>query len=348
MEPMRFPLYLPGLTKKQNNNLSVLAADIGGTKTNLGRFVSKDGRMELQEEATYPSKDYATFEEIVRNFHKSHSLDIPDILSVGVAGPVVNGKCITTNLPWSLDVEVLKRELNVPRVEMINDLEATAYGLAEVNDDYLATIHEGIRSMTGNVAIIAPGTGLGEAGLFWDGESLRPFSSEGGHSEFAPRGDDELEFYKYLRDKYEIVSWERVLSGPGIFDIYKFLRDVKNYPEPGWLTQKFEEEPDPTAVVSHSAMRELDPTCTLAMEMFVDFLAREANSLVLKLKATGGLLLGGGIPPKIYNFLNKDKFQKNFVVSDKVEHLLENIPIYLILNSKTALLGAAYYGAFGK
>lgn len=348
MELMRFPLYLPGMQDAANNGVSVIAADIGGTKTNLGWFVSDNQKMILQEEATYSSQDYTSFSDIIKHFIKNFNLQLPHAISIGVAGPVIDGKCITTNLPWSLDVTTLKTELNVERVEMINDLEATAYGLAEVNDGYLATIHKGNPKMNGNVAILAPGTGLGEAGLFWDGDSLRPFATEGGHSEFSPRNKTEVEFYEYLNDIYGIVSWETVISGPGIFNIYRFLRDVKKHPEPAWLTQRFEEEGDPSAVISHTAMRGLDPTCSLAMEMFVEFMAREATNLVLKLKATGGLLLGGGIPPKIYNLLNRDKFHQNFIVSDKMEHLLKDIPIYLILNSKTALLGAAYYGAFAR
>jgi len=212
----------------------------------------------------------------------------------------------------------------------------------------LATIYKGNPEIGGNVAILAPGTGLGEAGLFWDGEALRPFPTEGGHSEFSPRNKLEVEFYEYLSSMHDIVSWETVISGPGILDIYRFLRDVKKLPEPAWLTQKFEKDEDPSSVISHAAMRELDPTCSRTMELFVNFLAREATNLALKLKATGGVLLGGGIPPKIFSLMNKDKFHQSFIVSDKMEHLLKDIPIYLILNSKTALLGAAYYGAFGK
>lgn len=347
-EIMKFPLYLPGATKAENNNISVIAADIGGTKTNLGWFESDNGKMILKEEATYSSKSENSFSHILQDFIKNYNLEIPDRISIGVAGPVLDGKCITTNLPWSLDTTQIKNEMQVSRVDLINDLEATAFGLAEVNEDYLATIHQGDPKMNGNVAILAPGTGLGEAGLYYDGEYLRPFATEGGHSEFAPRTDVEIEFLQYLKGIYGIVSWETVISGPGLFNIYKFLRDVKKHEEPAWLTQKFEEEGDPSAVISHTAMRELNATCILAMEMFVEFMAREATSLVLKLKATGGLLLGGGIPPKIYNFLNKDKFHQNFITSDKMEHLLKDVPIYLILNSKTALLGAAYYGAYSK
>lgn len=345
---MRFPLFLPGLKIAKNNGLHVLAADIGGTKTNIGWYISEDGKMNLQKESTYPSTEYASFSEIISEFLKTYKLDLPDVLSIGVAGPVVEGKCITTNLPWSLDVQLLKKELKIDRIEMINDLEATAYGLAEVNDEFLATIHVGNPNINGNVAILAPGTGLGEAGLFWDGTALRPFATEGGHSEFSPRNKMEVDFYEYLNKIYGIVSWETVISGPGIVNIYRFLRDIKKHPEPAWLSQRFEEEKDAAAVISHSAMRELDPTCTLAMQMFVDFMAREATNLVLKLKAVGGLLLGGGIPPKIFNLLNKDKFQKNFITSDKMEHILKDIPIYLILNSKAPLIGAAYYGAYAR
>lgn len=345
---MKFPLYLPGLSQAKNNRLQVIAADIGGTKTNVGLFYTEKGKLILQKEATYASKDYNSFSKIITHFIQSLSLELPDVLSIGVAGPVVEGTCITTNLPWSLDVDLLKKDLKIANIKLINDLEATAYGLAEIDDEFLATIHKGNPSIKGNVAILAPGTGLGEAGLYWDGQALRPFATEGGHSEFSPRNHTEVEFYEYLSKIYGIVSWETVISGPGIFNIYRFLRDIKKHPEPAWLKQKFDEEQDPSAVISHSAMREMDPTCSLAMQMFVDFMAREATNLVLKLKATGGLLLGGGIPPKIFNLLNKDKFQQNFIVSDKMEHLLKEIPIYLILNSKTALLGAAYYGAFGE
>jgi len=348
MELTKFPLYLPGWEKPENNGLSVIAADIGGTKTNLGRFVSDGGKMLLKEEATYPSSDYGSFSEIVKDFIKKHSLELPDVLSIGVAGPVLQGKCKMTNLSWYLDVEQLQEELGIARVELINDLEATSYGLAEINEGYLATIYEGNPNIGGNVAVLAPGTGLGEAGLFWDGEALRPFPTEGGHSEFSPRNSLEIEFYEYLSSMYDIVSWETVVSGPGILDMYRFLRDVKKHPEPAWLTQKFEDDDDPSSVISHAAMRELDPTCSRTMELFVNFMAREATNLALKLKATGGILLGGGIPPKIFSLMNKDKFHRSFIVSDKMEDLLKDIPIYLILNSKTALLGAAYYGAFGK
>ena len=345
MSEIKFPLYLPGLQSKKNNGISVIAADIGGTKTNIAWFDSENGTMVLKHEASYSSKTHQSFSHIIQKFIREYSLEKPNRISIGVAGPVMKGKCITTNLPWIIDVNQIKKETLVEKVYLINDLESTAYGLAGLDDEYLASIHEGNREIGGNVAILAPGTGLGEAGLFWDGKFLRPFATEGGHSEFSPRNNVEVEFYQYLKQIYGIVSWETVISGPGLFNIYRFLRDVKKHEEPAWLTQEFENQ-DPSSVISHTAMRELNMTCVMAMEMFVEFMAREATSLVLKLKATGGLLLGGGIPPKIYNFLNKSKFYENFIVSDKMEHLLKDIPIHVILNSKTALFGAAYYGAF--
>lgn len=345
MSEIKFPLYLPGLTSKKNNGISVIAADIGGTKTNIAWFDSENGAMVLKHEASYSSKTHQSFSHIIQKFIREYSLEKPNRISIGVAGPVMKGKCITTNLPWIIDVNQIKKETLVEKVYLINDLESTAYGLAGLDEEYLSSIHEGNRETGGNVAILAPGTGLGEAGLFWDGKFLRPFATEGGHSEFSPRNKVEVEFYQYLKQIYGIVSWETVISGPGLFNIYRFLRDVKKHEEPAWLTQEFEDA-DPSAVISHTAMRELNMTCVMAMEMFVEFMAREATSLVLKLKATGGLLLGGGIPPKIYNFLNKSKFYENFIVSDKMEHLLKDIPIHVILNNKTALYGAAYYGAF--
>ncbi|QCX53808.1 glucokinase [Elizabethkingia sp. JS20170427COW] len=348
MNSTKFPLYLAGINKSENQNLKIIAADIGGTKTNIAWYIAQNSKLLLQEEATYASKEYSSFLEIVQDFIKNHHLEGVDVVSIGIAGPVVEGRCVTTNLPWNLDKNELSSQLGISRVEMINDLEATAYGLVEVNDGYLEVIHEGTPSEEGNVAILAPGTGLGEAGLFWDGEALRPFATEGGHSDFSPRNKLEIELYEYLHSIYSIVTWEHVISGQGIYNIYRFLRDVKKHPEPAWLTQKFEQEKDYAAVISHTAMRELDSTCTLAMEMFVEFMAREATNLTLKLKATRGLILGGGIPPKIFSLLNKDQFYNNFIVSDKLGHILKNVPIYLNLNAKTALIGAAYYGAFSR
>ena len=346
---MKFPLYLPQIENPANNNLSILAADVGGTKTNIAQFVSKNGKMVLQLEETYTTNHHNSLTEIILDFIKKNNFEKPDRISIGAAGPVVNGICHTTNIKFKIDVTELSRDLQIDKVYLINDLEATAFGMTEMDDEFMVTMRNGNPSIGGHIAILAPGTGLGEACLFWDGKYLRPMPSEGGHSEFAPRTDVEFELVKFLQKTYgEIIVWERLVSGPAIYKIYEFLRDVKGYEEQAWLTQKLAEAKDKSAVISETAMSGLCTTCVLAMEMLVDFMARRANNMVLNYKATGGLILAGGIPPRIYNFINKDKIEESFLKCDEMEPLLAGIPIYLNLNSKTALYGAAYYGAFSE
>ena len=346
---MKFPLYLPQIENPANNNLSILAADVGGTKTNIAQFVSQNGKMVLQLEETYTTNHHNSLTEIILDFIKKNNFEKPDRISIGAAGPVVNGTCHTTNIKFKIDVTELRRDLQIDKVYLINDLEATAFGMTEMDDEFMVTMRNGNPSIGGHIAILAPGTGLGEACLFWDGKYLRPMPSEGGHSEFAPRTDVEFELVKFLQKSYgEIIVWERLVSGPAIYKIYEFLRDVKGYEEQAWLTQKLAEAKDKSAVISETAMSGLCTTCVLAMEMLVDFMARRANNMVLNYKATGGLILAGGIPPRIYNFINKDKIEESFLKCDEMEPLLAGIPIYLNLNSKTALYGAAYYGAFSE
>ena len=346
---MKFPLYLPQIENPANNNLSILAADVGGTKTNIAQFVSQNGKMVLQLEETYTTNHHNSLTEIILDFIKKNNFEKPDRISIGAAGPVVNGTCHTTNIKFKIDVTELRRDLQINKVYLINDLEATAFGMTEMDDEFMVTMRNGNPSIGGHIAILAPGTGLGEACLFWDGKYLRPMPSEGGHSEFAPRTDVEFELVKFLQKTYgEIIVWERLVSGPAIYKIYEFLRDVKGYEEQAWLTQKLAEAKDKSAVISETAMSGLCTTCVLAMEMLVDFMARRANNMVLNYKATGGLILAGGIPPRIYNFINKDKIEESFLKCDEMEPLLAGIPIYLNLNSKTALYGAAYYGAFSE
>src|SRR5690606_1235655 len=179
------------------------------------------------------------------------------------------------------------------------------------------------------------------------GSSYRPFATEGGYSDFAPQTELDLELLVHLQGVVGMVSWEHVVSGPGIHRIYRFLRDVKGHKEPTWLTENFKFDRDPAAVISHAAMRELDPVCMTTMDLFVGYMAREATSLVLKHKATGGLLLGGGISPRIYPLLREDSFRQRFIRNSRMTELLQQVPIKVILNSKAALIGAAYYGAFG-
>ncbi|WP_257668975.1 glucokinase [Parapedobacter tibetensis] len=344
---MSYLLYLPKKGKRAIQKQQILAADIGGTKTSLGLFEVQGERLSLLREATFPSEAHVTFEELVKKFWND-DMQAPSILSIGVAGPVLDNKVKLTNLSWELDASLLERDLGIGRVVIINDLEATAYGMAGLTSEDIVPIVDNGADTLGNMAILAPGTGLGEAGLFWDGEAYRPFATEGGHSDFAPRTEFDLELWAYLKETSDMISWEHLVSGPGIYRIYRFLRDVKGNKEPAWLMENFKNNSNPAAVISHAAIRQLDITCITAMELFVSYMAREATSLVLKHKAMGGLILGGGIPPRIYPLLRKDLFRQQFIQNSRMTELLQNVSIKVILNSKAALIGAAYYGAYGQ
>ncbi|HUH45572.1 MAG TPA: glucokinase, partial [Arenibacter sp.] len=237
----------------------------------------------------------------------------------------------------------IHRGLHIPSVSLINDMEANAYGLAALPEEDFDTLKYG-PNIPGNAALISPGTGLGEAGLFWDGSHYHPFASEGGHCDFSPRNDSDVEIWQYFEQKYGHVSWERLISGPGIFDMYLLLRRVSGVKEPQWLKEKLAKE-DPSAVISETALDGKDSICTEAMELFIRFLAIEAAHLALKFKATGGIYIGGGILPKIIKRINREIFYANFVQSGRMNSLLQMVPVKVILNEKTALLGAAYYAA---
>ena len=344
---MSYRFYLPKQGQEDQTGKRILAVDVGGTKTSFGVFEVHGDSLLLTREETYGSRSKGTFEEILQEFLEKDKSSKPAVLSIGVAGPVLENKVTLTNLSWELDAASLKGEFNMERVSIINDLEATAYGVVGLGKEDVVSLYEISDAMQGNMAVLAPGTGLGEAGVFWDGENHRPFATEGGHSEFAPRTDLDVELLKYLQQEDEIISWEHVVSGPGIYRIYKFLRDAKGYKEPAWLKENFKNSDNPSAVISHAAMRELDATCSLAMDMFVSYMGRESASLVMKHKAVGGLWLGGGIPPRIFPLLKKELFREQFVRNAHMQQLLEKVPIRIILNSQAALIGAGYYGAFG-
>jgi len=344
---MSYRFYLPRKEEGSQKGKKILAVDIGGTKTSFGVFEVNDNALSLLREETFGSRSMGTFEEILQKFLVGKKDDRPDVLSIGVAGPVLGNKVTLTNLAWELDATALKTEFDMDKVSIINDLEATAYGLVGLSPEDTIPLFESTDTTSGNMAVLAPGTGLGEAGIFWDGSFHRPFATEGGHSEFAPRTELDVELLKYLQQEDEIISWEHVVSGPGIYRIYKFLRDAKGHKEPTWLKENFKNNDNPAAVISHAAMRELDATCSLAMDLFVSYMARESASLVLKHKAVGGLWLGGGIPPRIFPLLKKDLFREQFIQNAHMKQLLEKVSIRVILNSQAALIGAGYYGAFG-
>ena len=325
----------------------MIAADLIEEKTVVGLYIAENRKVFLKIEKTYDTKEISSFSDIVNQFISENSLDNISKIAVAVPGPVIGGKSAPARLPWKLDAEEIKNNTKIEDVFLINDLEASAYGLEHVAEENFVKIHDSGNFAPGNAVLLAPGDGLGEAALFWDGSFLRPFATEGGHCEFSPRTNDEVEFYSFLQKIYGIVSWESVLSKGGLFNVYRFLRDVKRQVQPEWLTKEIEAGNFTEAII-RGAIDKRDRICTMTIETFLVFLAREANSLVLKMKATGGLFLSGEIPVMLEQFLNNSKFYKNFIISDKMENILKDIPIYLVKDEKTIINGAAVYAAFSK
>ena len=337
----RIPVAFKKEIHNQGPSIKILAGDVGGTKTNIALYQAGSGRLKLVKEKKYASRDFKSLDDIIRDFSGQ---ELPDRICAAVAGPVIHGKSSLTNLNWQLDSQALGAALKIP-VCFINDLEASAYGLAGLEKNELVMIAPGETGAEGNIAVIAPGTGLGEGGLYWDGQSYHPFATEGGHSDFAVRNDTDIELYHYLQQQFGHVSWERVVSGMGIKNLYHFLTDARKETVPDWLTQRMQQQ-DPAAVISEAAIRREDPVCAETMDLFVRYLATEAASLVLKLKATGGLYIAGGIPPKILPLLQHENWACNFDNNGRMHTLLEKVPVYVVLNDKMAELGAAYYGAY--
>ncbi|NUO03399.1 MAG: glucokinase [Saprospiraceae bacterium] len=335
MIPLAFPI-----KEALRDDTRLLAADVGGTKTDVGLFKRYNGKMILEKEAVFSSKQFNSLSEIIRSFHSEAPL--PERLSIAFAGPILDGKAKATNLDWQVDTAVLSHELGIRQVFLLNDLEAKAYGLAALTKKDFRSIYAKKNTAEGNIAIIAPGTGLGEAGLFWDGRMFHPFATEGGHTDFAPRNEFDWELLLYLQQQFGHVSWERVVSGPGIYQIYCFLRDVKHREAPEILQENIEKQ-DPAAAIALGA-KENCPICEETMRLFVRYLAIETSNLALKLKATGGIFIGGGILPKIWNENYGEIFLEHFFEVGRMRPLLEEMPVQLILNPQTALLGAAWYG----
>ena len=335
------PLAFAHTFKEKETALTILAGDAGGTKTNMALYrVSADG-VKLLREGRYASQEYTSLADMIVQFTGK---EWPDRICVAVAGPVTDGKVKLTNLSWQLDSKAMSTALKVP-VTFINDLEANGYGLASLQGNELAAIHSSDTKHQGNIAIIAPGTGLGEAGLYFDGKKYHPFATEGGHSDFSPRTEQDIELFRFLQQQHGHVSWERVLSGPGIHAIFTFLTTVQRKQIPQWLTDELQEG-DPAPVISNAAIHQQEPVCLEALQLFVRYLAMETASLCLKLKATGGCYIGGGIPPKILPLLQTGEWYRHFLDMGRMKNLLQEMPVYVVLNDKTALLGAAYYGAY--
>lgn len=344
----KFPLFLPGIKSSRNNNIAGISSDLQEETTLLSFFVTENEKIIFEIEKEYKTQEFNSFSDIVKTFVSEHSLENIQRLAIGFPGPIINNQGVSQRLPWVMNTQEIAESTGISKVFLINDLEATAYGLADISDEELLVIHENENRVPGNVAILAPGNGLGEAGLFFDGKFLRPFATEGGHSEFSPRTNVEVEFYQFLNKIYGIVSWESVLSKAGLFNIFRFLRDEQRHPLSEKLIERLKSEDEFSKTIYQAAMEDNEQICTIAINTYLEFLAREANSLVLKLKSTGGLLIGGELPFLFKDYLDKDRFHQKFLISDKMERLMKNIPIYMLLNESTILKGAAYYAAFSE
>ncbi len=320
----------------------ILAGDVGGTKVHLALYDFIGGKLHYSRDERYPAKDYSGLEEIVREFLGPDHSQVTSAC-FGVPGPVRDGRLRLTNLPWTLDSRELAHNLKIDHVFLINDLEANGYGVAELTPDQIYTLSEGDASQIGNRALIAAGTGLGEGILIWNGRQHTPYPSEGGHSDYAPRNEDEIDLLRYLKQKYNgRISFERIVSGMGFTNIYDFLRDVRGMEEPLWLRDRMAAE-DPNAVITELALAAKSEICEKTLDMFVSAYGAESGNLALKVLSIGGLYIGGGIAPRILEKLKDGTFYKAFTDKGRLSQLLINMPVRVILESKAALLGAAAY-----
>lgn len=318
----------------------ILAGDVGGTKVHLALYDFVNGKLSYTRDQRYPAKDYAGLEEIVREFLGGEKVTAA---CFGVPGPVRDGRLRLTNLPWTLDSRELSANLGIQHVFLINDLEANGYGVAELSADQIYTLSEGDASQMGNRGLIAAGTGLGEGLLIWNGRTHTPYPSEGGHTDFAPRTEDEIDLLRFLKQKYQgRISYERVVSGMGLTNVYEFLRDVRGLEVSAELAGRMANE-DPNAVITELALAQKSEICERALDMFVSIYGAEAGNLALKLLSVGGLYVGGGIAPRIIEKLKDGTFMKAFTDKGRLSQLLVNMPVRVILESRAALLGAAAY-----
>jgi glucokinase len=317
----------------------ILAGDIGGTNARLAYFDVVNGQFCLVAATIYPSREFTSLDEIVSRFIETMDFR-PEFACFGVAGPVLNGRVETSNLPWIIEAKNLAHLLKLKNVALINDLEANAWGIGTLDPKDIVAINEGDDNARGNQAVIAAGTGLGEAGLYWDGTHHHVFACEGGHADFAPRNELEMDLLHYLRAQFGHVSYERILSGPGLVNVFCFLRDTGRGTEPKWLVDEMHES-DAAAAISRAA---IEGTCSLsehALNLFTAVYGAETGNLALKVLTTGGIYLGGGIAPKILPKLMEPFFTESFLDKGRMRPMLERIPVRVIMNDKLNLLGAA-------
>jgi len=324
----------------------VLAGDIGGTKTLVALFErTGEGSLRMLRERSFPSSGHASLEEILRAFLADGPRASLAAGCFAVAGPVIDGRVKATNLPWQMEEGSLAQAIGAPRVKLLNDLEGTAYGMLFLQPEEQRDLNAGTRrALAGNVAVIAAGTGLGEAMLYFDGKEHHPIASEGGHADFAPQSDQEVELLKYLRQRFGgHVSYERILAGPGLHNVYSFLRDTGFAKESSELAAKLAAAPDPSPLISELGLARSDALCTEALDLFCRVYGAETGNFAMRFLAVGGVFLGGGIAPKILPALERGGFLASYTDKGRFTPLMKSIPVRVCLNPKTALLGAAQY-----
>jgi glucokinase len=325
----------------RKNSIVILAGDIGGTKTWLATITVESGQLIVQHNAKFPSREFASLSDVVQTFLRDHPATV-EAACFGIAGAVIDGVCRTTNLPWVVAETALSQVLGTPQVKLLNDLEATAYSLEVLTPDDVVEIQSGNQDTPANRAVIAAGTGLGEAGIFWNGRQYVPFASEGGHADFAARDELEIELLRYLIGEFGHASWERVLSGPGLVNVYRFL--CKRDPSQVSAEISVEmQQRDPAAVIAQAAQQRRCPLCMQALEMFVSLYGSEAGNLALKLMSRGGLYIAGGIASKIIDQLRQPVFLESIRAKGRFQSLLQSIPVRIVITDRAALLGAAHY-----
>lgn len=317
----------------------LLAADIGGTKTHFALFECNQPKKWIKEKK-YKSSDYLNFFALLDDFL---SQNVPiEAACFAVAGPVRDGVCHTTNLPWTLKEEEIAAHKKIGRVVLINDLEATAYGLTQLSPDEFYVLNAGRADQKGNAAIIAAGTGLGEAGMYWDGKEHRPFSTEGGHCSFAAENSLEVELFQYLNRQFEHVSYERILSGPGLYQLYRFFIEVGKEKELPEVRKAMSQFPAPM-VITDMAKKKICKASVKALGLFISIYGSESGNLALKFLSLNGFYIGGGIAPHIVDSLKEGGFLQRFISKGRFAALLRDIPIKIILNDQAALIGASDY-----
>jgi glucokinase len=317
----------------------VLAGDVGGTKTNLALYDKRGSGLIPVRETSLQSRQFDSLEAAIQRFLEGGPRQAIDAACLGVAGPVVEGRCVATNLPWIIDEQILSRAIPAAKVRLLNDLEAAGHGVLVLPANELRSLQAGVPKR-GSMAVIAAGTGLGEAMIVREGERRVVIATEGGHTDFAPRGDLEEDLLKYLRKEFGRVSVERILAGPGFFNLYRFLRDT------GWAKESPEvadkvRSGDPAVVITSRAGSDGDPLCVKVVEMFVSIYGAEAGNLALKTLAVGGVVVAGGIAPRIIDWMTTGNFMTAFKDKGRLSPLMDGIPVQVALNPKAPLLGAA-------